>query len=183
MPGKREDYTNWEEYFMGLALLAATRSKDPNNQVGACIVDEETKEILSLGYNGLPKGMNDDTFDWTSSGEITGDEMNIKDNYVIHAEVNAILNSPSRNNLKGKTLYVTWSPCHRCACEIAQAGIKKVVYLRMYSKTININISKRIFDAASIEVIPYNKERDIEKEELIDAIDGVQKVLKNFKRR
>ena len=79
MPGKRESYLNWDEYFMGLAILSSMRSKDPHNQVGACIVEEESKKILSIGYNGLTKGMSDDTFDWNSSGEITGNPLNIKE--------------------------------------------------------------------------------------------------------
>ena len=50
---KRENYINWDEYFMGIALLSAQRSKDPNSQVGACIVSQDNK-ILSIGYNGFP---------------------------------------------------------------------------------------------------------------------------------
>ncbi len=181
MPGKREEYTNWEEYFMGFAILATTRSKDPHNQVGACIVDEEKKEILAIGYNGLPKGMNDDTFDWTSSGELTGDEINIKDNYVIHAEINAILNyQGSLSNLEGKTLYVTWFPCTQCASKIAQVGIKKVIYLREYSKPIQVSISNRIFKDANIQAIPYNLNRKITKDEINEATKGFQKVLKKL---
>ena len=53
---KREKYINWDEYFMGIALLSAERSKDPNSQVGACIVSEDNK-ILSIGYNGFPVRM------------------------------------------------------------------------------------------------------------------------------
>ena len=60
---KRSDYINWDEYFMGIALLTAMRSKDPNSQVGACIVSPENK-ILSLGYNGMPMGCSDDEMPW-----------------------------------------------------------------------------------------------------------------------
>ena len=58
---KRKDYISWDEYFMGVALLAARRSKDPNTQVGACIVSEDNI-ILSTGYNGFPAGCSDDEY-------------------------------------------------------------------------------------------------------------------------
>ena len=64
---KRKDYISWDEYFMGVASLAALRSKDPNTQVGACIVSDDNK-ILSMGYNGLPVGCSDDEFPWNREG-------------------------------------------------------------------------------------------------------------------
>ena len=85
---KRTDYINWDEYFMGIALLTAMRSKDPSSQVGACIVSPENK-ILSLGYNGMPIGCDDDAMPW----EREGDPLDTKYMYVCHAELNAILNS------------------------------------------------------------------------------------------
>ncbi len=104
---KREDYINWDEYFMGIALLTAMRSKDPNSQVGACIVSPENK-ILSLGYNGMPMGCNDDEMPW----EREGAPLQTKYMYVCHAELNAILNS-AHNNLKGARVYVTLFPLQR----------------------------------------------------------------------
>ena len=65
---KRENYISWDEYFMGVAMLSGMRSKDPNSQVGACIVSEDNK-ILSMGYNGFPKGCSDDEFPWAREGE------------------------------------------------------------------------------------------------------------------
>ena len=103
---KRTDYINWDEYFMGIALLTAMRSKDPSSQVGACIVSPENK-ILSLGYNGMPIGCDDDTMPW----EREGDPLDTKYMYVCHAELNAILNS-AHNNLKGARVYVTLFPCN-----------------------------------------------------------------------
>ena len=97
---KRTDYINWDEYFMGIALLTAMRSKDPNSQVGACIVSPENK-ILSLGYNGMPIGCDDDAMPWDREGE----PLDTKYMYVCHAELNAILNS-AHNNLKGARVYV-----------------------------------------------------------------------------
>ena len=180
MPGKREDYLSWEEFFMGSAILVSARSKDPNNQVGACLVNND-KKVLSLGYNGLTRNMDDDTFDWKSTGEQTGIIENIKDYYVVHAERNAILNfRGNMKELEGSTLYVTWFPCNECAKEIIQVGIKKVVYLRMYSKKELVNISMKMFDKAGVEVVPYNKEKEIEKEQELNVRKEFQKILKRF---
>ena len=180
MPGKREDYLSWEEFFMGSAILVSARSKDPNNQVGACLVNDD-KKVLSLGYNGLTRNMDDDTFDWKSTGEQTGIIENIKDYYVVHAERNAILNfRGNMKELEGSTLYVTWFPCNECAKEIIQVGIKKVVYLRMYSKKELVNISMKMFKAAGVEVVPYNEEKEIKKEEELNARNEFQKILKRF---
>ena len=119
---KRSDYINWDEYFMGIALLTAMRSKDPNSQVGACIVSPENK-ILSLGYNGMPMGCSDDEMPWEREGE----PLHTKYMYVCHAELNAILNS-AHNNLKGARVYVTLFPCNECTKAIIQSGIAEVVY-------------------------------------------------------
>ena len=116
---KRTDYINWDEYFMGIALLTAMRSKDPSSQVGACIVSPENK-ILSLGYNGMPIGCDDDAMPW----EREGDPLDTKYMYVCHAELNAILNS-AHNNLKGARVYVTLFPCNECAKAIIQSGISQ----------------------------------------------------------
>ena len=115
---KRTDYISWDEYFMGVALLAAKRSKDPSTQVGACIVDDNNV-ILSTGYNGFPVGCSDDEFSWSRIGEDT------KYAYVVHAELNAILNSGGKS-LRGARLYVVLFPCNECAKAIIQSGIKEV---------------------------------------------------------
>lgn len=151
MAGKRKDYLSWDEYFMGIAMISSMRSKDPNNQVGACIVNEENHKILSIGYNGLTRGMNDDLFDWTSSGEKTKILKDIKDFYIVHAERNAILNyCGDTKDLEGSTMYVTWFPCTECTKEIIQVGIKKLVYLRMYSKKELVEISKYMLKKAGV---------------------------------
>lgn len=181
MPGKREEYLSWKEYYMGNALLASMRSKDPHNQIGACIVNENSHKILSMGYNGLPRGMNDDDFDWESTGEQTGILKNIKDYYSVHAERNAILNyCGDTHDLEETTLYVTWFPCTECTKEIIQVGIKKVVYLRMYSKPELIEISNIMLKQAGVEVIPYNSLREITREEQEDSVKQMQKMLKRF---
>lgn len=181
MSDKRKEYLSWDEYFMANAILVSARSKDPHNRVGACIVNSENK-VISVGYNGLPRGMNDDSFDWSSSGELTGIKKYTKDYYVVHAERNAILNCRgSLDDLKESTLYVTWFPCTECTKEIIQSGIKKVVYLRMYPKKELVEISKYMFEQAGVEVVPYD-DYDITKEEVETKTDSVLKIVKSFNR-
>ena len=146
---KREDYISWDEYFMGVALLAAKRSKDPNTQVGACIVNEN-KKIMSVGYNGFPLGCSDDDFPWDRSAD---SDYDTKYPYVCHAELNAILNNAGAP-LSGCSVYVALFPCNECAKAIIQCGIKKVFYLSdKYNGTIGNLASKRMFDAAGVEYI------------------------------
>ncbi len=147
---KRQDYISWDEYFMGIALLSAQRSKDDNTQVGACIVNHENK-ILSLGYNGMPTGCDDDKMPWDREG----DAINTKYMYVCHAELNAILNSGD-TSLKNSVLYVTLFPCNECAKAIIQSGIKEVVYLSdKYSGEANNLVAKKLFDMVGIDYRPY----------------------------
>ena len=141
---KRTDYISWDEYFMGIAMLAARRSKDPNTQVGACIVSPENI-IISTGYNGMPKGCSDDEFPWDRTGEDT------KYPYVVHAELNAILNANGRS-LKGSRLYVALFPCNECAKAIIQSGVSEVVYLSDKYDGTPMNVaSKRMLDAAGVK--------------------------------
>ncbi len=143
---KRSDYISWDEYFMGIAVLSAMRSKDPNTQVGACIVDSNNK-IVGIGYNGFPIGCSDDCLPWERQGEW----LNTKYPYVCHAELNAILNSVSRD-LKGCSIYVGLFPCNECAKAIIQSGIKEVVYLSdKYETSDNTIASKKMFDASKIK--------------------------------
>ena len=140
---KRQDYISWDEYFMGVALLAAHRSKDPSTQVGACIVSPE-KIIISTGYNGLPNGCSDDEYPWEREGEQT------KYPYVVHAELNAILNAGGRV-LRGATLYVALFPCNECAKAIIQSGIREIVYLSdKYAGTDVVKASKRMLDSCGV---------------------------------
>ena len=67
MSEKRSDYLTWDEYFMGVAFLSGMRSKDPNTQVGACIVNAENK-IVFVGYNGMPTGCDDNLMPWRRNG-------------------------------------------------------------------------------------------------------------------
>lgn len=145
---KRKDYISWDEYFMGTALLAAKRSKDPNTQVGACIVNDK-KRIMSIGYNGFPMGCDDDDFPWEREGDNSFDT---KYPYVCHAELNAILNNRGAN-LEGCTIYVGLFPCCECAKAIIQSGIKKVIYLSdKYKDSDSTRASKRMLTAAGVEL-------------------------------
>ena len=140
---KREDYITWDEYFLGVAMLAARRSKDPNTQVGACIVSPDNI-IISTGYNGLPNGCSDDEYPWAREGEQT------KYPYVVHAELNAILNANGRD-LRGSRLYVALFPCNECAKAIIQSGVKEVLYLSdKYANTPATVASKRMLDSAGV---------------------------------
>ena len=141
---KRMDYISWDEYFMGIAMLAARRSKDPSTQVGACIVSPDNI-IISTGYNGMPKGCSDDEFPWGREGAET------KYPYVVHAELNAILNANGRD-LRGSRLYVALFPCNECAKAIIQSGVKEVLYLSdKYADTPSVQASKRMLTAAGVK--------------------------------
>ena len=145
MTGKRQNYISWDEYFMGIAVLSSMRSKDPNTQVGACIVNEQ-KIIVGVGYNGFPIGCDDDKLPWDREGSWC----ETKYPYVCHAELNAILNS--RGNLHGATLYVALFPCNECAKAIIQSGIKRVVYLSdKYRDSDSSIASRRMFDDAGVK--------------------------------
>ena len=143
---KRQDYITWDEYFMGVALLASMRSKDPNTQVGACIVDENNR-ILSTGYNGFPQGCSDDEFPWDRESD---DPNCTKYPFVVHAELNAILNAGGRP-LAGSRIYVALFPCNECAKAIIQSGIREIVYLSdKYASTKGTLASKRMLKSAGI---------------------------------
>ena len=145
---KRQDYISWDEYFMGIAMLAAKRSKDPNTQVGACIVSQDNI-IISTGYNGMPKGCSDDEYPWERDGDQT------KYPYVVHAELNAVLNANGRD-LRGSKLYVALFPCNECAKAIIQSGIKELIYLSdKYHDTHASIASRRMFNMTGVKYRAY----------------------------
>lgn len=151
MSNKRQDYISWDEYFMGVAFLAAQRSKDPSTQVGCCIVSQDNK-ILSMGYNGLPCGCSDDEFPWEKTEETPE---HWKYYYSTHSELNAILNYRG-GSLEGAKLYVTLFPCNECAKAIIQSGIRTLIYADdKYAETNGVIASKRMLDAAGVEYKPY----------------------------
>jgi dCMP deaminase len=145
---QRRDYLNWDQYFMGIAKLSALRSKDPNTQVGACIVGDDNR-ILSIGYNGTPNGYKDGAFPWDREGS----PLETKYLYVCHAEMNAVLNyRGNRKELENAKIYVDLFPCNECAKIIIQAGIKEVVYLcDKYANTDSVIASKKLFDTCGVK--------------------------------
>lgn len=146
MSQKREDYISWADYFMGLAILASHRSKDPNSQVGACVVNEENK-IVGVGYNGFPIGCNDNHLPWGRDGDCS---LDTKYPYVCHAELNAILNA-NTTDTRGCTLYVSLFPCNECAKLIIQSGIRKVVYLSdKYHESESCEAARKLFQLAGV---------------------------------
>lgn len=152
---KREGYISWDEYFMGVAILASQRSKDPSTQVGACIVNDENK-IMSVGYNGFPMGCSDDEFPWDRQGD---KESSTKYPYVCHAELNAILNAGG-NSLKGCRIYVALFPCNECAKAIIQSGIKEVIYISdKYKDTDLVQASKRMLNCAGVKLTQFESEK------------------------
>lgn len=147
---KRTDYISWDEYFMGIARLSGMRSKDPNTQVGSCIVSSDNK-ILSVGYNGFPTGCSDDEFPWNREG----DPLESKYFYAAHSELNAILNYRG-GSLEGAKIYVSLFPCNECAKAIIQAGIREIIYdSDKYADTPGVIASKRMLDSAGVTYRKY----------------------------
>lgn len=155
---KRSDYLSWDEYFMGVAFLSAQRSKDPNTQVGACIVDSN-KRIIGIGYNGFPRGCSDEVLPWARRAP-SNDPLHTKYSYVVHAEVNAILNKCSAS-ARGATLYVALFPCNECSKVIIQSEIKEVVYLDdKYHDSDECKASRIMFKMAGVKLRRYQPENE-----------------------
>ena len=156
---KREAVLSWDEYFMGLAHLSARRSKDPSTQVGAAIVSPDRK-VVGIGYNGFPIGCSDDEFPWEREGSF----QETKYPFVVHAELNAILNST--RDLHGCTIYVSLFPCNECAKAIIQSGIARIVYeCDKYADQDNVIASKKMLNAAGVELVqlPYSIKLSVSK--------------------
>ena len=162
MEKRVDNVLTWDEYFMGLAHLSALRSKDPNTQVGAAIVDENHR-VVSVGYNGFPTGVSDDEFPWSREGDV----LTSKYAFVVHAELNAILNS--QRSVRGCTIYVSLFPCNECAKAIIQSGIKKIVYESDKYNGVDTNIaSKRMLRAAGVELVRISNTISIQVENKIN---------------
>lgn len=142
---KRNDYISWDEYFMGVALLSAKRSKDPSTQVGACVVNPQNR-IVGVGYNGFPRGCSDDEFPWARDGEM----LETKYAFVAHAELNAVLNASEK--LDGCRIFVALFPCNECAKVIIQSGISEVIYLSdKYAETDGVKASKKMLESSGVK--------------------------------
>lgn len=162
MEKRVDNVLTWDEYFMGLAHLSALRSKDPNTQVGAAIVDENHR-VVSVGYNGFPTGVSDDEFPWSREGDV----LTSKYAFVVHAELNAILNS--QRSVRGCTIYVSLFPCNEYAKAIIQSGIKKIVYESDKYNGVDTNIaSKRMLKAAGVELVRISNTISIHVEKKIN---------------
>ena len=144
------NHISWDEYFMSIAILSSLRSKDTNSKVGAAIVTPDLK-VASLGYNGMPNGIDDTRIPWAREGK---DTLETKYPYVCHAELNAILNS--HRDLAGSTVYVTLFPCNECAKAVIQSGIKRLVYLDdKYHDDTEATASRRLFELTGVEMEQY----------------------------
>lgn len=139
--------TKWDYYFMNLAKLSASMSKDPSTKVGASIMAPD-KSVLSVGYNGLPPDM-EDTEDILNNREV-------KYKYIIHAERNAVNFALRKHISDGCTLYTTLIPCEECYELIRNNKIKKIVslipdndYIERYGKQWTNVIEKSILDSCS----------------------------------
>ena len=154
---EKDEHITWDQYFMGLAILSSYRSKDPSTKVGACIINPNDNTILSLGYNGFPRGCDDNLFPW---GKGNDNEEDNKYPYVVHAELNAILNA--HKDLRGSVLYTTLSPCKECTKAIIQAGIKEVIYLHEFGH--DDIVRKKMFDHAGVFCRQYRNPNPKNKE-------------------
>ena len=155
MINKREEYLNWDSFFMALAFISSQRSKDPNTQVG-CAIADNNNIVLSLGYNGLPRGCNDDEYPWNRDGE---NELNKKYYYIVHSEENAILNAKGKD-LSNSKIYVMYFPCNECTKSIIQSGIKEIIYYYSYdygNHKPEVEASKRMLDSSGVKYSQYQK--------------------------
>jgi dCMP deaminase len=136
----------WDSRFLELAKLIGSWSKDPSTKVGAVIVDDNNR-IISVGYNGFPKGVIDDD---------RLEDRETKYKIVVHGEINAILFA--NKSVNGCTLYTSpFEPCPRCASLIIQSGIKRIVAPKNNNTRWeeDFKISRQLFKEAGIEVIYY----------------------------
>ena len=177
MAGKNKNYISWDEYFMAMAFLSSLRSKDPSNQVGACIVKDN--RILACGYNGATAGFSDDDFPWDSLGEENDDILNIKNTFAVHAEQNAIDNfRGNKKDLEDSTLYITWFPCNECAKRIIQNDIKEVVYARMYSDEKSVAAANLMFEKKGVIVRQFGTITT--KEKTVEYQNAMKKLINSF---
>ncbi|MCK9272934.1 dCMP deaminase family protein [Candidatus Gracilibacteria bacterium] len=132
---------------MSIAIVVAQRSIDPSTKVG-CVVINEEKSILTTGYNGPPRGMDD------SNIPLYGNE---KYNYFSHAEINSIANAARHGiSLRNSTFYVTTPPCDVCFRSIINCGVKRVIYGPIptgHDSKYNFDITKRMASESKIELL------------------------------
>lgn len=144
---------SWHQYFMSICLLSSQRSKDPSTKVGACIVNDKN-HIIGIGYNGFPIGCPDNELSWAKNND---EWLNNKYPYVVHSEMNAIMNV-STNIEPNSRMYVSLFPCNECAKLIIQSyGIREVIYKDDKNLETDAGIaSRRLFDLAGISYKKYD---------------------------
>jgi dCMP deaminase len=164
---KRKNYYSWDETFMQMCRIIAQRSKDPNTQTGACIVDPNNI-IISFGYNGFPRGCSDESLPWDRDGEFG----KTKYAYVVHAEANAVLNAPC--STKGAKLYCNLFPCNECTKVIIQKGIKEIIYESdKYHRSKEAVASRKMLDLARVKYRKYTPPHNfVDKKTLTTVIAG-----------
>ena len=169
---KRKNYLSWDTYFMSIAVLSSMRSKDKKTRNGACIADEN-KKVIGIGYNGLPRGMDDDNeLFWRDNDS---NPIESKHSYVVHAEVNAIYNK-NQTNLENSTIYATSFPCRDCTKAIIQNGIKRIVYL--YKKPHHQKINEAVelmCKSSGVEIISFYDE-DINDKSFIEELENMDPI-------
>ena len=145
---KRTNFLSWTDYFLSLTQLVSQRSKDPSTQVGAIIINPQTNTLISTGYNGFPRGCQDDEFPWDNNDK---NWLATKYPYMVHAEANAIIHA--KQDCEKFVMYTTLFPCHECAKLIIQSGIKTIYYLIKLEKEQwkdSFEASKKMFKASGI---------------------------------
>ncbi|KAJ3646921.1 hypothetical protein Zmor_007517 [Zophobas morio] len=148
-----------DECFMAHCLIVAQQSKDPNTQVGACVVDVKGS-ILGSGYNKMPNGC--ESLPWSRNHKHRDHEtvLYTKYPYVCHAVLNAIISS--KGGVEGGTVYTTLFPCYECAKLIIQSGIKKVVYFTdRYEEDTESQGARKLFETAEIDHIEFSGLKDL----------------------
>ena len=150
MNESRKNYISWDECFMRIAGTMAERSKDPSTQNGAVVVTPDNI-VVGLGYNGWPRGIDDNDLPWDREGDSLE---KTKYAYVCHAEENAIYNSNAKTT--SCKIYCTLFPCNECTKTIIQNGIKEVIYdSDKYEGTPAVIASKKMLKLAGIKTRQY----------------------------
>lgn len=145
----RQNYISWDECFMRIARTIADRSKDPSTQAGA-VIATENNVVVGLGYNGFPRGVDNNTFPWDREGALP----DTKYAYICHAEENAVYNANSKTD--GCKIYTTLFPCNECAKTIIQNGITEIIFESdKYHDEPAFVAARRMFDAAEVSYRQY----------------------------
>ena len=145
----RHNRLGWHELGMLEAILISERSPDPNTQVGCCLIDQNMIQI-GKGYNGAPRGMDLDAMPWGREGN----PEDTKYPYVVHAEVNCILNTSAPT--KGSFMYCTLFPCNECMKFIISAQVGLLYYMEdKYADLWSTKVAKRMASAVDLPCLQY----------------------------